>query len=280
MFIKLLPKPESMDLMAGTREVRLETIPVEERGLLKVRQRGFGYLVPGESYRKVGSANFYACIGVYVAGDGMQALVHTDNNFFGYWFQTHQFLSYLQGRGLLDKPRRTVVVRSGVAREDCMEQVLAALKIRGHSDIELVECELGGGVVANNGGEIALLNREARDLGSESAPNAGLVCENTERVTMGLMDEIFPGVRRVEYHDRGDCFKWYMVRVPVVNGSDPAVFGRIGRGGVKTELRERGENRWVEVSGEVYMENGIYAGNGILHVDDVNTAVVEVVKVL
>ncbi len=262
-----------MDLLAGTRIVELETVPVEERGLLKVRQRGFGYL-PHEDYRKIGSANFHGCIGVYVAGNGVQALAHTDNNFFGYWFQTHQFLSYLQGRGLLDRVERTVVVRSDVAREDRVEQVLAALKVRGHSNIELVECELGGGVVANNEGEIALLNREARDLGSGPIPNAGLVCENTESVTMGLMDEIFPGVRRVEYHDRGDCFKWYMVRVPVVNGFDPAVFGRISRGRVKTELRERDEKRWVEVSGEVYV------GNGILHADGVNGAVVEVVKAL
>lgn len=198
--------------------------PLEE--ILRVNQRGFGYLNPEVDKANIETIGLGPCIGVYVRDidRDLQALAHIDKSL-GYEYGVTQFLAYLKNKHLTDENfDEVLVLRSQLADKKGIDEIYLTLRIRGHkpeivdSDKEIID------VIFDKDGNMYWVdpktiqaekrsNLEWRLFGSEMMARNGLKCENTDEIVKDIFDPVYPGVGRTFHvvEENGA----YGVRIPV-----------------------------------------------------------------
>lgn len=207
--------------------------------ILRVHQRGFGYLHPTGpispfgiydcNYDYIETIGLASCIGVYVRDSSrkVQGLAHVDAGPLGYAKSIHLFLSYLKDQGLTDESfDRIFILGSRQADQRGIDEIFSTFKIRGHAvgDIEVMKSNRPINVIFDKYGQMydvweetiqakkmSDLEREVFFLGTVS--HSGLKCENTGEIVDNVFDPIYPGLSRTYESIRQPCC--YGIRIPV-----------------------------------------------------------------
>ncbi len=173
--------------------------PLKE--ILRVNQRGFGYINPEVDRSYIETISLGKCVGVYVrdVNRQLQALAHIDDanylgHHLGYRNQTHNFLEYLKyGQRTNEIFDSVLVLRSEQADKKGIDEIYSTLKMRGHRGTEIIDGGHSIKVIFDKNGNMYWLDPETikaeersddewKLFGLEIMTRDGLKCENTGKI--------------------------------------------------------------------------------------------------
>jgi hypothetical protein len=230
--------------------------PLQE--ILRVYQRGFGYLNPEVDKSYIETIGLGPCIGVYVrdADRQLQALAHIDENHLGYGDQTNQFLAYLKNKQLTDENFDDVfILRSQQADKKGIVEIYSTLRMRGHRRIELIDC--CSNVIFDKEGKMYWVDPETiqaeertdaewRVFGLEILARDGLKCENTGEIVKNQLDLVYPGLGRT-FHVVEEC-GCYGIRIPIRGEFNPIILDKFKQEGLSLSLKECEYGKYIEIA--------------------------------
>jgi len=231
--------------------------PLEE--ILRVTQRGFGYLTPEVDKTYIETIGLGPCIGVYVrdVDRQLQALAHIDG-YRGYGNQTNLFLAYLINKGLTDGNFDDVLLlRSQQADKRGADEIYSTLKIRGYRDTEIVDGNWVIRVIFDKDGNMywvdpKTIQAEKRSdvkwklFGLEIMVRDGLKCENTGEIVKDQFDPLYPGLART-FHTVKE-YGCYGIRIPVKEDFDPRILDEFKQEGLSLSLEECEHGKYITIA--------------------------------
>lgn len=228
--------------------------------ILRVSQRGFGYLNPEVDKLYIETIGLGECIGIYVRDidRNLQALAHIDANRLGYTNQTNQFLAYLKNKQLTDENFDDVfVLRSQQADERGVDEIYSTLRMRGHRKAEIVDGDWMINVIFDKEGNMYWVDPETiqaekrsdaewKLYGLEIMFHEGLKCENTGEIVEHQVDLLYPGLNRT-FHSVNQC-NAYGVRIPVRGEIDQRILDELEQEGLSLSLGECKGRRYILIA--------------------------------
>jgi hypothetical protein len=244
--------------------------PLEK--VVEVPQRGFGYLAPGIDKEYLETIGLASCIGLYMEDKDNQLVVlaHLDRGgFLGrptYKEAVEQILDYLTTRGLTDGNfNKVVILKSGQAGEEDVEELRSVLNTYGFNNIEIVNGPWTMDIVIDKDGKIYLVDpRTIRKRNEEETKrdicriysDDKLTCANEKEekheIYSGLLDH---------YHYVGPHGCAYGVRLPVNGNFTQEDLDELKRklnesnqlsDIIKIKLEECSEGKYLEISAQGY----------------------------
>lgn len=246
---------------------KMKEPPLEN--VIRVSQRGFGYINPGTEKQFLETIGLGPCIGVYVKDNetGLQALAHLDAGGYSgirYGEQLNTFLAYLKNQDLTDGDfDEVLVIRSQQGDKEGLEEVTSALKMRGHKFTEVFSYNQSMRIIFDKNGNMYNVipetiqnqfksNADARIFGMETMMRDGIKNENDGRVIKKEWDPICSGIAR-SFHKVANGFGAYGVRILVKEDFDLKVLDELKQEGIIFELSECKPGKLISVAKHGYM---------------------------
>jgi len=229
--------------------------------ILRVNQRGFGYINPEADRSYIETIGLGSCIGVYVkdVDRQLQALAHIDANHLGYGNQTNQFLAYLKNKQLTDENFDDVfILRAQQADKGGIDEIYSTLKMRGHRRIELIDGDWSIDVIFDKEGKMYWV--DPKTIQAEQRTDAelklfvleimcrnGLKCENTGEIIKDQFDPLYSGLSRT-FHTVEEYGCAYGVRIPIRGKFNPRILDELKQEGLSLSLDECKDGRYITVA--------------------------------